>query len=60
MQVRASQIPCPGGAFITIEYGGISEKIEIERVFDAACAKEEERVNALWEFFGVPYGWVNT
>ena len=24
--------PCPGGAFITIEYGGISEKMEIEKV----------------------------
>ncbi len=52
--------PCPGGAFIAIEYGGISEKMEIERVLDAAGAKKEGRENVLWEFFGVPYGWMNT
>ena len=52
--------PCPGGAFITIEYGGISEKEKIERVLDAEGAKEEGRENVLWEFFGVPYGWMNT
>lgn len=52
--------PCPGGAFITILYGGISEKMEIERVLDAAGAREEGRANVPWEFFGVPYGWVNT
>ena len=52
--------PCPEGAFITIEYGGISEKMEIERVLDAAGAREEGRENVLWEFFGVPYGWSNT
>ena len=52
--------PCPGGAFITIEYGGISEKMEIEEVLEAAGAKEEGTGNVLWEFFGVPYGWSNT
>ena len=52
--------PCPEGAFITIEYGGISEKMEIERVLDAAGAREEGRGSVLWEFFGVPYGWQNT
>lgn len=52
--------PCPGGAFITIEYGGISEKEKIERVLDAAGAKEEGRENVIGEFFGVPYGWMNT
>ena len=51
--------PCPGGAFITIEYGGISEKMEIEEVLEAAGAKEEGTGNVLWEFFGVPYGWSN-
>ena len=51
MQVRASLTPCPGDAFITIEYGVISEKMEIERVLDAAGAKEEGRENVLWEFF---------
>ena len=51
---------CPGGAFITIEYGGISEKMEIEEVLEAAGAKEEGTGNVLWEFFGVPYGWSNT
>ena len=60
MHVRASLTPCPGGAFIAIEYGGISEKMEIERVLDAAGAKKEGRENVLWEFFGVPYGWMNT
>jgi hypothetical protein len=36
------------------------EKKETERALDAAGAKEEGRENVLWEFFGVPYGWMNT
>ena len=51
---------CPRGAFITIEYGGISEKMEIEKVLEAAGAKEEGTGNVFWEFFGVPYGWDNS
>jgi len=51
---------CPGGAFLTIEYGGISEKLEIERVLDSAGAREEGRGNVIWEVFGVPFGWMNT
>jgi len=46
---------CPGGAYITLLYGSIYHKMEIEEILDAAGAREE----APRRIFGIPYRWVN-
>lgn len=46
---------CPGGAYLTILYGSIYHKMEIEEILDAAGARKE----APRRIFGFPYHWVN-
>ena len=59
MHVRASLTPYPGALSLLLNRG-IPEKMEIEKILEAAGAKEVGRENVLWEFSGVPSGWMNT